>query len=76
MSRKKQKKVFKQKKSKKNTKLIKKKQTKRKMVKTKEGIEDEPGVLIIDKDLKIYRASEVEERKAYLEEARSQEAFD
>ena len=35
---------------------------------------DDPGIVLIDDDMKIDTEKELEERKAYLEEARSQEA--
>ncbi len=34
------------------------------------------GIVIVDEDLEIDKEKEIEERRAYLEEARSQEAFD
>ena len=36
----------------------------------------ESGIIIVDDDLSIDKEKENEERRAYLEEARSQEAFD
>ena len=35
---------------------------------------DDSGIVIVDDDLTINRETELEERRAYLEEARSQEA--
>ena len=35
---------------------------------------DDPGIILIDDDLEIDTEKELEERRAYLEEARSQEA--
>jgi hypothetical protein len=37
---------------------------------------DDAGIVVIDEDLKIDKNAELEARQAYLEEARSQEAFD
>ncbi|MDH3766003.1 MAG: hypothetical protein OER82_09365 [Nitrosopumilus sp.] len=52
--------------------------TKAKSAKRKKS--DEPlgdsGLIVIDDDLEWNREMEIEERRAYLEEARSQEAFD
>lgn len=55
--------------AKKTTKKVSKKNRK------KSGLEsDDSGIVIVDDDLEIDRESELEERRAYLEEARSQEA--
>ena len=35
---------------------------------------DDSGIVIVDDDLSVDRETELEERRAYLEEARSQEA--
>jgi len=54
-----------------------KKATKKVSKKTKKKKVSEPsdtGIIIVDDDLEIDRESELEERRAYLEEARSQEA--
>jgi hypothetical protein len=37
---------------------------------------DDAGIVVIDEDLKVDKNAELEARQAYLEEARSQEAFD
>ena len=44
--------------------------------KTKKNISDsaDSGIIIVDDDLAVDRETELEERRAYLEEARSQEA--
>ena len=58
-------------------KLAKKtiKKTTKKPSKKKKDVEpDDSGIVIIDDDLSIDRETEFEERRAYLEEARSQEA--
>ena len=52
-----------------------KKTTKKKTQKLA-GLPDDPGIILIDDDLKIDTEKELEERKAYLEEARSQETSD
>ena len=60
--------------AKKTTKKIAKKTTKKS---TKKKANSEPldsGIVIVDDDLSIDKESELEERRAYLEEARSQEA--
>ena len=61
---------------KKATKKVAKKATKKVAKKaTKKNTEpDDSGIVIVDDDLSIDRESEMEERRAYLEEARSQEA--
>ncbi len=78
MARKKSKKEIKPKKSKKTNSKVKgkKKQTTGKTPKnTSEGSDNE-GIIIIDDELKVDKDAEHEERRAYLEEARSQEASD
>jgi len=62
--------------AKKTTKKVAKKTTKKVAKKTsKKNIEPEDsGIVIVDDDLTIDRETELEERRAYLEEARSQEA--
>lgn len=67
----------------KKTKDKKQKATKNKAKKTKakknkktEFATDDSGIVVIEDDLKIDKEAENEERRAYLEEARSQEAFD
>ena len=63
---------------KKTTKKAAKKTTKKTTKKvSKKKIHSEPvdsGIVIVDDDLSIDRETELEERRAYLEEARSQEA--
>ena len=63
---------------KKTTKKVTKKATKKTTKKgSKKKIHSEPldsGIVIVDDDLSIDRETELEERRAYLEEARSQEA--
>ncbi len=62
-----------------------KSQTKAKTKKTKAKIKsnkkptqplDDAAIVIVDDDFKIDKEKEIEERRAYLEEARSQEASD
>ena len=64
--------------SKKTTKKVAKKTTKKTTKKsTKNKANSEPldsGIVIVDDDLSVDKESELEERRAYLEEARSQEA--
>ena len=60
--------------TKKTTKKVAKKTTKKT---TKNKANSEPldsGIVIVDDDLSVDKESELEERRAYLEEARSQEA--
>ena len=61
---------------KKTTKAVKKtmKKVSKKGKKTKDSEPSDTGIVIVDDDLTINRESELEERRAYLEEARSQEA--
>ena len=62
--------------AKKTTKKVAKKTTKKvakKSSKKNTELEDS-GIVIVDDDLTIDRETELEERRAYLEEARSQEA--
>ena len=54
----------------------KKAKSKSKKPKKNEFVEDDAGIVVIDEDLKVDKDAELEARKAYLEEARSQEAFD
>ena len=58
-------------KSKKSTKKSTGKRTK----KTDNELDD-PGIVLIEDDLEIDKEKELEERRAYLEEARSQDASD
>ena len=64
--------------AKKTTKKVAKKTTKKAAKKTtKNKANSEPldsGIVIVDDDLSVDKESELEERRAYLEEARSQEA--
>ena len=64
--------------AKKTTKKVAKKTTKKVAKKTsKKKSKDEPldsGIVIVDDDLSVDKESALEERRAYLEEARSQEA--
>ena len=55
------------------SKKAKKKSAKKR---TKKSVErpDDTGIIVIDDDLKIDTEKELEERRAYLEEARSQDA--
>jgi len=59
------------------TKKTKAKGTKKKSRKKKEedSVEDS-GIVVIEDDFTVDKQKEFEERRAYLEEARSQEAFD
>ena len=63
---------------KKTTKKVAKKTTKKSTKKSaKNKANSEPmdsGIVIVDDDLSVDKESELEERRAYLEEARSQEA--
>ncbi len=54
------------------------KKTKAKTKSTKKSIKplDDAAIVIVDDDLEIDKEKEIEERRAYLEEARSQEASD
>ena len=59
--------------------MAEKKKTTKKVAKktTKNKANSEPldsGIVIVDDDLSVDKESELEERRAYLEEARSQEA--
>ena len=44
--------------------------------KTKEESSDDMGIVIVDDDIAVDQEKVNEERRAYLEEARSQEAYD
>ena len=52
-----------------------KKTTKKKTKKTSD-LADDTGIILIDDDLQVDTEKELEERRAYLEEARSQDASD
>jgi len=62
-------------KSKKTGKKSTKKRTK-KSADLSDDLPDDPGIILIDDDLEIDTEKELEERRAYLEEARSQETSD
>ncbi len=64
--------------AKKTSEKTKTKKSKNKQKKKKEtDISDaEIGIVVIDEDLKVDKKVELEERKAYLEEAKSQETND
>jgi hypothetical protein len=76
MPRKKTEKKAKSKKPKKAKSKIQTVKVKQKKAKEKNESADEAGIIVIDDDLKTDKTIEHEERRAYLEEARSQEAFD
>ena len=60
----------------KKAKTPKKSKTSKKATKSKRKSDDESfsGIVIVDDDLSIDKEAELEERRAFLEEARSQEA--
>ena len=64
----------------KKSKTVKSKKTTKKSLKKKSGkaldSTDDSGIVLIDDDLEIDTEKELEERKAYLEEARSQDSGD
>jgi len=60
--------------SSKSTKKDSKTKTKGKKSKNEEIASDDIGIVVIDEDLQIDKDAELEARRAYLEEARSQEA--
>ena len=64
----------------KKVKTAKSKKTRKKPTKkkTKKSVDssDDTGIVLIDDDLEIDTEKELEERRAYLEEARSQETSD
>ena len=62
-------------KSKKDKKRVSKKVSK-KASKKSTGFVDDPAIIVIDDDLKVDEEKELEERRAYLEEARSQDSGD
>ena len=68
--------VEKKKTTKKSAKKPAKKPAKKATKKSKKNISDsaDTGIIIVDDDLTVDRETEFEERRAYLEEARSQEA--
>ena len=59
----------------KKSKITKSKKTAKKSKKRPDSIDD-PGIILIDDDLEVDTEKELEERKAYLEEARSQDSSD
>jgi len=61
--------------AKKSSKKKSKKSSKKKSAKSADSADDS-GIVLIDDDLEIDTEKELEERKAYLEEARSQESGD
>jgi len=65
-------------KSSKSQTKAKTKKTKAKTKSTKKSTRplDDASIIIVDDDLEIDKEKEIEERRAYLEEARSQEAAD
>ena len=78
MARKKAVSTEKNKKSSKSQTKAKTKKTKAKTKSTKKSTQplDDAAIIIVDDDLEIDKEKEIEERRAYLEEARSQEASD
>ena len=60
----------------KKSKTPKKSKTSKKVTKSKRKSDDESfsGIVIVDDDLSVDKEAELEERRAFLEEARSQEA--
>ena len=68
----------KKKKSSKSQTKAKTKKTKAKTKSIKKSTQplDDAAIIIVDDDLEIDKEKEIEERRAYLEEARSQEASD
>ena len=78
MAQKKSKKEIKSKKPKKTNSKVKgtKKQTTDKTSKKASEEGDTSGIIVIDDELQVDKDAEHEERKAYLEEARSQESSD
>ena len=67
--------LMKTKKTKSKPKSAGKKSTKKRTKKSSD-LPDDPGIILIDDDLEIDTEKELEERRAYLEEARSQETSD
>ena len=62
----------------KKSKTAKSKKTAKKSSKKKSSLDstDDSGIVLIDDDLEVDTEKELEERKAYLEEARSQDSGD
>ena len=67
--------LMKSKKAKTKSKKTGKKLTKKKAKKSADSVDDS-GIVLIDDDLEIDTEKELEERKAFLEEARSQDTAD
>jgi len=67
--------LMKSKKAKTKSKKTKKGSTKKKVKKSADSVDDS-GIVLIDDDLEIDTEKELEERKAFLEEARSQDTAD
>ena len=67
--------LMKSKKAKTKSKKTKKGSTKKKAKKSADSVDDS-GIVLIDDDLEIDTEKELEERKAFLEEARSQDTAD
>ena len=59
----------------KNSKKVAKKSKKAKKPKNT-GLEEDSGIILIDDDLVTDKDKELEERRAYLEEARSQDSME
>jgi hypothetical protein len=80
MATKKSKATEKTKKSKKSSTSVSKKSSPKTKSKSKKSKDlesgDDAGIVVIDEDLEVDKDAELEARQAYLEEARSQEAFD
>ena len=53
-----------------------KKKASKKVSKKSTDFVDDPAIIVIDDDLKVDEEKELEERRAYLEEARSQDSGD
>ena len=68
-------KVNKTKAAKSKSKKVKKKPSK-KTTKKSSDLTDDPAIIVIDDNLEVDQEKELEERRAYLEEARSQESGD
>ncbi len=78
MARKKADSIEKNKNASKSQTKAKTKKTKAKTKSTKKSAQplDDASIIIVDDELEIDKEKEIEERRAYLEEARSQEASD
>ena len=68
-------KVKKTKAEKSKSKKVKKKPSK-KTTKKSSDLTDDPAIIVIDDNLEVDQEKELEERRAYLEEARSQDSGD